>query len=278
MRTRFRGFRLGRFGLGLGFALLFTALPARSQNVPVDRVLRGFESSGAYVLTVDGKAADAEIYESNTPAVLVIAPVLPTPVLLRPGKEMVVETLPLAKVARQDDGTVGLLADAEISALGKYKRTGASVAFTYGGKHVSLDPKPPLVGLHTAAELLAHDPAYARNAAEYQPGPTAIATLRAATVPVTVRVFFGSWCPFCKLHVPNLLRAEQELAGSNVSIEYYGLPSPPAAWKDPEAERLGVKSTPTAIVFIGGKAVGRLIGDDWRTPEVELARLVAAHR
>ena len=45
-----------------------------------------------------------------------------------------------------------------------------------------------------------------------------------------------------------------------------------------DAVRLEVKSTPTAIVFIGGKAVGRLIGDDWRTPEVELARLVAAHR
>ena len=270
MRTR-----PGWFGLGL--ALLVSAAAARAQNVPVDRVLRDFESSGAYVLTVDGKVADAEIFESNTPAVLVIAPALPTPVLLRPGKATV-ETVPLAKVARQDDGSVGLLADAEISPLGKYKPAGASVAFTYDGKHVSLDPKPPLVGLHTGAELLAHDPAYGRNAAEYRPGPTAIATLRAATVPVTVRVLFGSWCPYCKLHVPNMLRVEEELAGSNVTIEYFGLPSPPAAWKDPEAVRLDVKSTPTAIVFIGGKAVGRLIGDDWRTPEVELARLVAAHR
>jgi len=119
----------------------------------------------------------------------------------------------------------------EIALLGKYKPAGASVAFTYDGKHVSLDPKPPLLGLHTAAELLAHDPAYARNAAEYHPGPTAIATLRAATAPVTVRVLFGSWCPYCKLHVPNMLRVEEELAGSNVTIEYFGLPSPPAAWK-----------------------------------------------
>ncbi|HEV8241176.1 MAG TPA: thioredoxin family protein [Thermoanaerobaculia bacterium] len=269
--------RLGRFRLGLGFVILLPAAAARAQNVPVDHALRDFESSGSYVLTVDGKVTDAEIYESNTPAVLVISPVLPTPVLLRPGK-LTVETVPLAKVARQDDGSVGLLADAEISPLGKYKPNGPSVAFTYGAQHVSLDPRPPLVGRHTAAELLAHDPAYARNAAEYRPGPTAIATLRAATVPVTVRVFFGSWCPYCKLHVPNLLRAEQELAGSNVTIEYYGLPSPPAAWKDPEAERLSVKSTPTAIVSIGGKAVGRLVGDDWRAPEVELARLVAAHR
>ena len=273
MRTRFAS----STGLLLACGLVLSPLAAWAQNVPVDRVLRDFESSGTYVLTVDGKVADAEIFESNTPAVLVIAPALPTPVLLRPGKATV-ETVPLAKVARQDDGTVGLLADAELVPLGKFKPAGASVAFTYGARHVSLDPKPPLVGVRTAAELLAHDPAYARNAAEYRPGPTAVATLRAATVPVQVRVFFGSWCPYCKLHVPSLLRVEEALQGSNVTIEYFGLPSPPAAWKDPEAERLGVRATPTAIVFIGGKAVGRLVGDDWKTPEVELARLVAAHR
>jgi thiol-disulfide isomerase/thioredoxin len=272
MRTR-----LGRSGFGLGFALLASAAAARGQNVPLDRVLRDFESSGRFVLTVDGKAAEAEIYESNTPAVLVVAPALPTPVLLRPG-QATVETVPLAKVARQGDGTVGLLADAELLPLGKFKPAGASVAFTYGSHRVSLDPKPPLLGRHTAAELLAHDPAYARSAAEYRPGPNAVATLRAATAPVTVRVFFGSWCPFCKLRVPHLLAVEEALAGSNVAVEYFGLPSPPAAWKDPEAARLQVTSVPTAIVLVDGKAVGRLVGDDWNNPEVELARLVAARR
>jgi len=267
--------RFGWLGLSLGFALLAATSAARAQKIPLDGVLRDFESSGAYVLTVDGKAADAEIYESNTPAVLVIAPALPTPVLLRPGKAATVETVALEKVSRQDDGTVGLLADAELLPLGKFKPAGASVTFAYGGHRVSLDPKPPLIGAHTAAELLAHDPAYARNAAEYRPGPNAVATLRAATAPVTVRVFFGSWCPYCKRHVPNLLALEEELAGSNVTIEYVGLPAPPAAWKDPEAVRLQVTSTPTAIVLVDGKAVGRLVGDDWTAPEVELARLVA---
>ncbi|HXT19416.1 MAG TPA: thioredoxin family protein [Thermoanaerobaculia bacterium] len=269
--------RSGWLAFGLGCVFFVSAGIARAQRVPLDSVLRDFESSGTYVLTVDGKTATAEIYESNTPAVLVIAEALPTPVLLRPGKATV-ETVPLAKVSRQEDGTVGLLADAEILPLGKFKPAGASVAFAYGGHQVSLDPKPPLVGVHTAAELLAHDPAYGRNAAEYRPGPSAVATLRAATTPLTVRVFFGSWCPFCKRHVPNLLAVEEALAGSNVTIEYVGLPAPPAAWKDPEAVRLQITSTPTAIVLVDGKAIGRLVGEDWNAPEVELARLVATRR
>lgn len=272
MRTRPRSFA-GRFGLGFAI-LLAAAASAPAQQVPVDGVLRDFRSSGTYVLTVDGKPTDAEIFESNVPAVLVIAPALPTPVLLRPGKATV-ETLPLAKVARQGDGSVGLLADTELAPLGKFKPVGASVAFLYGGKQVSLDPKPPLLGLHAAAELLEHDPAYARNAAEYRPGPTSLAALGAAGTPVTVRVFFGSWCSFCKLRVPRMLAVEAALAGSNVAVEYFGLPSPPTAWKDPEATRLKVSSVPTAIVFVDGKAVGRLIGDDWNAPEVALARLAA---
>jgi thiol-disulfide isomerase/thioredoxin len=271
MRHRFHSFA-GPFVFVLGIPL--AAASAGAQQVPLDAELRGFQSSGTYVLTVDGKPADAEIFESNVPAVLVIAPSLPTPLLLRPGKATV-ETVPLAKVSRQADGSVGLLADSELAPLGKFKPVGASVAFAYGGKRVSLDPKPPLLGLHTAAELLAHDPAYARNAAEYRPGPTSIAALRAASKPVRVRVFFGSWCGFCKLRAPRLLAVEQTLAGSNVSFEYFGLPSPPAGWKDPEAARLKIGSVPTAVVFVDGKAVGRLVGDDWNAPEVTLARLAA---
>lgn len=274
MRTRSRSFP-DRYVVVLGFAILVAAASASAQQPPLDAVMRDFKSSGTYVLTVDGKPADAEIFESNLPAVLVIAPALPTPVLLRPGKAATVETVPLAKVARQSDGSVDLLADAELAPLGKFKPVGASVAFAYGGKRVSLDPKPPLLGLHAAADLLEHDPAYARNVAEYQPGPTSIAALRAASAPVTVRVFFGSWCPFCKLRVPRLLAVEAALAGSNVAVEYFGLPNPPAAWKDPEAVRLKIGSVPTAIVFVDGKAVGRLIGDDWSAPEVTLARLAA---
>ena len=263
----------------VAFALapLVLAAAAGAQGVPVDRVLRDFESSGSYVLAVDGKSVEAEIYENNSvPAVLVVAPALPTAVLLRPGKAATVESVATAKVAKQSDGTVALLADAELLPLGKFRTVGASVAFTHDGRQVSLDPKPPLLGLHGGSELRGHDPAYERGAADYEVGATSVASLRAAGAPVTVRVFFGSWCQFCKQYVPRLLALEEQLAGSTVAFEYYGLPSPPAAWKDPEAVRLKVGSVPTAIIYINGKAVGRVAGGDWSAPEVEIARVVNA--
>jgi thiol-disulfide isomerase/thioredoxin len=94
------------------------------------------------------------------------------------------------------------------------------------------------------------------------------------TAAVKVRVFFGSWCPVCKQRVPYLLAVEEALEGSRVAFEYLGLPLAPAAWKDPEVVRLKVTTVPTAIILVDGKAVGRLVNQDWSTPEVELARIV----
>jgi thiol-disulfide isomerase/thioredoxin len=259
--------------LAFGIALLAASLASAAS----DGVLRGFEPSGSYLLVVDGKPVpEAEIYESaKLPAVLVVSSVLPSPVLLRPGRKTV-EGVSEASIARQEDGSVDLLADAQLLPLGEFKAAGASVAFAHGAMRVSLDPKPPLVGPHSAAELREHDPHYARAALEYQPSETAIAALRRQGEGVSVRVFFGSWCPVCKQRVPSMLEVEEALAGSGIEFQYQGLPQPPAAWKDPEAVRAKVSGVPTAIVSVGGRAVGRLIGQDWNAPEVELARIVAA--
>jgi thiol-disulfide isomerase/thioredoxin len=257
--------------------LLCVALPvvATAQDTALDNVLRDFERSGAYLLVVDGKpVTDAEIYENGTiPAVLVLSSAIPTPVVLRAGRKSI-EAVSVLKVAKQSDGTVALHADAELMPIGQFKLVGASPTFTYGNHRVALDVKPPLLGLHKAAKLAQEDPHYARKAAEYQPNAAAIAALQSQPTPVTVKVFFGSWCPICKQKVPDLLAVEGALAGSNVTFEYLGLPEPPATWKDPEVLRLKVAAVPTAIVLVDGKAVGRLVNQDWNAPEVELARIV----
>jgi len=256
-------------------ALLALSRALGAQGVPLDSVHRNFEPNGEHQLLVDGKvSADAEIFKNGKiPAYLVISSALPTPVILTPRAHSV-EAVPLAKVSRQADGTVGLFADAVLTPLGEFKLEGGAVVFTYEKRRVTLAAKPPLLGLHSAGDLDANDPAYPRNAAEYRPSATAIAALASQPAAVTVRVYFGSWCPHCREHVPRMLAIEQALAGSRVQVEYWGLPLPPEAWSDPEAKKLQIGSVPTAIVYVEGKKIGRLIGADWNAPEVELARLV----
>jgi thiol-disulfide isomerase/thioredoxin len=263
--------------LALALALALVPAAARAQGVPSDAVLRGFQPTGDYTLFIDGKPVPAaEIYEnSQLPAILVMTSMLPSPVLLTP-RAGTVETVHIMKVAKQPDGSVDLLADAVLAPVGPFTMQDQNVTFSVGGKKVSLNPKPPLLGLRTNAQLKTHSPGYVRTAKLYKPNGIAMAELKKKTVPVTVRVFFGSWCPHCKQHLPYILKVEDELKNPKIKFEYLGLPEPPKAWEDPEVKRLRVKGVPTGIVYVNGKEVGRIEGKGWDSPEVLLNRIISA--
>jgi thiol-disulfide isomerase/thioredoxin len=260
----------------LALALVAVASIVGAQGgVPSDSVLRGFQPIGEYVLIVNGKPVGGEIYQNEQlPAILVMSSSLSSPVLLTPRAGSV-ESVHIMKVAKQKDGSVDLLADAVLAPLGQFKMNGDNVTFNYQGKNVSLNPKPPLVGRHGSQVLKTHNPLYVRTANTYKPNGAAIASLKKNPKPVTVRVYFGSWCPHCRQHVPFILKVEDQLKGSQVKFEYVGLKRPPEGWNDPEVKKLNVKGVPTGIVYVQGKEIGRITGDSWEAPEIQLNKIVA---
>jgi thiol-disulfide isomerase/thioredoxin len=246
-------------------------LAAPAQGVPAG----DFQPSGEYSLAVDGKPVPAaEIYlNDKSPALLILTSALPSPVLLTP-RAGTVETVNLMKVSKQKDGSVDLFADAVLAPLGQFQTAGGNITFTVQGKKVSLAPRPALLGLKTNADLKAYLPEYVRGARSYTPNAAAVADLRKGrSSPVTVRVFFGSWCPHCRQHVPLLLKIEDEVRNPKIRFQYYGLPR---TLDDPEAKRVGVHAVPTGIVYVNGKEAGRIATADWVAPELSLARILAA--
>lgn len=255
-------------------ALALLAVPTVS-HAQGDNALVGFRNNGDYLLSIDGKPVPAaEVYKNErVPAILVLTSALPTPVLLTP-RAGTVEKVNVMKVAKQPDGAVNLLPSPTVGLIGKFETKGENVSFTYDNRKALLSVKPPLVGLHPASDLKGYSPEYVRIAKTYSPNTLALADLRKEAQPVTVRVIFGSWCPHCRAHLPYLLRVEDELKGSKIKFEYFGLPRPPQAWEHPEVKRLGVNGVPTGIVYVGGKEVGRILGEGWATPEVILNRIL----
>ncbi|HXO21690.1 MAG TPA: thioredoxin family protein [Thermoanaerobaculia bacterium] len=248
--------------------------PAGAQGVPSDSVLRDFHRIGDYVLEVDGKDVPAaEIYQTErVPAFLIITSALPSPVMLTP-RTSAVETVQLMKVAKQKDGTVDLLADAILAPQGQFTVVADGVSFAVDGHRAALKAKPPLLGLKRSADLKAYSPSYAEGERAYRPDVQALAALRKSPTPATVRVFFGSWCPHCKKFVPNILRVEDELKGSKIRFEYFGLPQEGLV-NDPEAKKFKINGVPTGIVFINGKEAGRLVGNAWNAPEASLKTIL----
>jgi thiol-disulfide isomerase/thioredoxin len=250
--------------------------PVATAAAPVDAVLRGFAPTGSFLLEVEGKEVPkAKIYQSEVAgAILVLSSALPAPVLVSPRAQSV-ETVDLMKVAHQGDGTIDLLADATLEPQGRFLVEGENVTFTVEGRRVRLKSKPPLLRAQTAASLKEHSPEYVVTGRAYTPDAQAVAALKAQRQPVRVQVFFGSWCSYCKRYLPRLLRVEEQLEGSPVRIEYYGLPSGPAMAQDPEAKKAGVHGVPIALVFLGSREIGRIENEAWSAPEKAIRDLVA---
>ncbi|HVS02549.1 MAG TPA: thioredoxin family protein, partial [Thermoanaerobaculia bacterium] len=197
---------------------LAVAAAVGAQEVPVDAHLQGFEPLGEYRLVVAGKADPAAaMYRSQRggSAMLVEAPSLPGPVLLSPRARSV-ERVPAEKIVRNQDGSLDLLADAELAAAGSFEIDDGTVSFALDGREVRLEEEPYLLGLHGTEAMLERDPGYAFHAAKYSASPPILRGLKSVAEPVRVRVFFGSWCPSCKQMLPRILRVAEELAGTPI--------------------------------------------------------------
>lgn len=254
--------------------LLLSAPVVRAQAA-VDAVLRDFQRVGDYLLEVDGEAVPkAEIYRSERAATLLIrSSHFPSPVVLSP-RSGAVETVHIMGLLVRGDGSIDVAADAEVTPRGRFRvENGQDVHFELDGHEVVIKPKPPLVGLQDAAGLKEHNASYGRLAADYTPDAATLRALRARGDAVRVRVYFGSWCPFCARYVPRMIKVDEELAGSKIAIEYYGLPHPPFD-DEPAAKRDKVSGVPTGIVYVGGREVGRIEGQEWTKPEIALADLL----
>jgi thiol-disulfide isomerase/thioredoxin len=253
------------------------AAPAKAAApMAIDNVLKDFTRTGEYLLMVNGKPVPAaEIYRNDRlPAYLIVTAAFPNPVLLMAGS-MDVQTVAAAKLIRQADGSMAVAADAATKPQGKFKLQGSNVAFASEGRNATLGSNPPLLGTHPSPDLKNHSPEYMVTARAYTPKPAVIAALKKEKKPVRVKVFFGSWCPHCKQHLPSMLRVEDELRGSGTSIqfEYYGLPK--GFTNEPEAKKYNVDGVPLAIVFVNGRETGRISAGAWESPETSLANILA---
>ena len=216
----------------------------------------------------------AEIFRSDrVPGYLILSSKLPQPLLLLP-RDGSIETLSIMKLARRSDGTIDVLADAELTPVGRFTidAGGENILFTVGAVKAALKPKPYLLGLQDLQSLFDYSADYQRGAASYKPDAAAVAALRSEVTPARVRVYFGSWCPHCKHFLPFMLKVADELKGSKVQIEFYGLPKPFNG--EPQAEADEIRGVPTAVVWVGGREVGRIENDAWSAPEEALNRIL----
>lgn len=237
-------------------------------------LLEGFERSSDYVLEIDGALDEsAEVYISQrVPAYLGMSEKLPSPFLLVPRTQQV-QRVHVMKVAKRDADTVDLLQDAIMGIEGTFSVVGQELHFAVAGHDVVLKEKPPLLGVQDVAAMKAYSSEYVERAESYTPSSEAMAALEAKEGDIRVRIFFGSWCPFCQQYVPRMIKIAEELEESSVKVDFYGLPRRMST--DPMTREAGIEAVPTGVVWVSGKEAGRIKSEQWRAPEEALVQILA---
>jgi subfamily B ATP-binding cassette protein MsbA len=242
----------------------------------VRQPMRGFVRDIAFALEVDGRQAPVELYKSeHAGAIVLLSTSFRSPLVLRAG---VLATVDAAKVQKHPDATLDLAADAVLRRQGRFEITQDGVRFALDGHQANVRhlDQPPLLGLRRVDEVTAHNPEYLAAATSYVPNQAVLAALGREPRPVTVRVYYGSWCGHCRMLVPHAVKVEQQLRGSHIRFQYFGLRDPAT---DPEAKKAGVTLIPTAVVFVGGSEAGRIVSDgDWQALEVALRGILERQR
>ena len=244
------------------------AAPAVGAQAAAD--LDGFEPTKDYKLVIGEELDDdaAFMLSNKAAAVLVLTEKLPTSVVLN-TRTQEVQKIDMNRVQLHADGSASVPGTAILGTVTKFVPGQRGAVFSYDGvlAKVELDLPEPLVGEKKNTDIYEHSPSYKVKAGNYNPDSGLISELKAFPRDARVQVVFGSWCHVCTEYMPNLMRVEEELAGSKITFDYLGIPD----WDYPPVKRLQVTQLPTAIVYVEGKEVGRFAGGgDFRRVEKTL--------
>ena len=215
-----------------------------------------------WLLEIDGKPSyDARFFvEQDGQRVLIHVPELTQVALLKiSGKK--VATLDASEMQIAEDGTTAKLSPgaAEAAPETAYNLDGSRVIFYVGNRRLKLSPKLPLEGTVKLEEILHHSPLYKKGMEEYTPQQSDINLLRHQASDVQIEVFFGTWCPHCKVMVPRFMKSIQTAGNPKLHVSYVGVPRRFVSYARARAK--GVRQVPTFIFYRNGREVGRIAGE-----------------
>ena len=250
-------------------ALLLAAAPGLAQSAGIS----GFSPIGEYVVEIGGEVREATrlLGAQQARALLILSPDLPAPVMIDLANGTI-SGLQLMKVAERPNGSVDVLPNPVGRSYGNYRVDGPQIVFEVDGTGVAVKPKPVLVGNRSAEEIVEYSPSYGEKRDLYTAAPALVERLREEGDDIRVRIYFGTWCPFCGEMVPRVLKIAEALQGSGITFEYYGLPR--SISDDAEARAMSITGVPTGVIFRGSQEIGRINGNGWRSPEKSLLDII----
>lgn len=257
-------------------ALATLTTPAIAQPLPGSVDIEDLERTKDWVLEVDGEEVPgAQIYYSDYEvAWLVTSPRLGSLMLSPRGNS--VQRVDGKALRAKSKSSAGLDGGSTLEQVTTYSESQRIKTFELDGRVVTLKPAPPLLGYQSFAALEERHPDFEEKARSYSARAPALAAkaapLAADRDDVVVRVYFGSWSPYCERVVPKIIGVEK--AWQHVRFEYYGLPQ--EIPEDELAKEHRITGVPTVVVSRDGEEVERFMGRQLDEPAELLEGVLGA--
>ncbi len=240
---------------------------------------RTWSENFEYQVEINGRLSkDARLFSAaGRPGIVVIAPEFKQPLVIETGEHQILVVDPESVLPGTGSDEVRIKDEQIHGPALPYTTDPAGIIFFLDGRRIKVGRRPPLVGSTTLDAILAQLPAYRKGMDEYEPAPADLANLRACDFPVTVEVFFGSWCPHCRETVPRMMKCIAAASNANIQLVYTGVPRPPFKDYGPAKEK-NITGVPTFIVYDGGREIGRISTiPSGSSVEHELAKVLEAN-
>ncbi len=107
----------------------------------------------------------------------------------------------------------------------------------------------------------------------YNPDSTAIEFLSAVGDSISIKILFGTWCHDSKREIPAFMKVMEVVDNQVFSVEYIGVSRDKT---DPDGyyNLLGLKYTPTFIIYKDSFEVGRIVEESAKSIEEDLAQIL----
>lgn len=239
------------------------AQPAAVAAAPESTPAGAWEATYDWSLEIEGTLSlDSLFFKEPASDRLVILPAGGAQAALLDQTGMKITSFPRNEVRIAPGGDSAMIDAAALAGRPSAQYTldanrGAAI-FHLENRRMKIVIRAPLQGPATQDEIFKHSPIYRKGMEAYRPEPAAVQTIKGYGAPVKIEVFFGTWCPHCKIIVPQFMKTMAEAGSSNVSVAYVGVPRRFDQW--PEARARGVRGLPTLIFYRDGKEFSRIPG------------------
>lgn len=107
----------------------------------------------------------------------------------------------------------------------------------------------------------------------YQPDSTALTYLREFDESVEIKILFGTWCHDSKREIPAFIKTMELAENPKIDIEYIAVSREKS---DPEGRSgaYDLQYTPTFIIFMAEKEIGRIVEESTESIEQDLVQLL----